>query len=337
MKRLILFFALLLVSASLLAQPADRSILLAPDGTLYTAESKFSQQPDMASVRYIQLAIQTATGTIKTTVPASVEGGYNWQPELAFDSESQMLFVFWLRSQNSILAASELVFCTYQNGRWNAASSIDDIPYHSRSNLKIGVTRSMQIEADGNLKQIPALSVHVAWWDAAADLESGEYAMLTVEKGVVTAIYRRALSDFMDRAYLRTFATNPASLEVMRHPEVLESPAHDTIDIVFGDMPTNTMHRITLMPVLNTRVRIPIGVRDTAYPVPDIQIEPNSAVSAMNTTPDRLVLYYQPAPAALKYVAFENGKWSTTKSVALSSEVSAEAAVAALRRLMNGD
>ena len=40
MKRLLLILALVLAPAALFAQVADRDVLLTPDGTLYTIESK---------------------------------------------------------------------------------------------------------------------------------------------------------------------------------------------------------------------------------------------------------------------------------------------------------
>ena len=333
MKRFLIIAALLLAPA-LLAETSDRAIVLAPNGTLYTAESMLNDD----STRRLSLTIQSGTNVIRTNVPASMNGGTNWQPELAYDDESSTLFVFWLRSQNTVLGTNELLFCTFQNGKWNAATAVEDVPYHFRYNLRVGVTRTVQtVDDNGNARQVPGLTVHAAWWDDSATGEAARYAMLTVEKGVVTDVYRRDLSDFINTANLRQFNLDDKSKELLRHPVIFESPDHDTVDVVFGDLQANVIHRLTLKPVVQTRVRIPIGIRDTSYPAPRQQMIGNDAhLSAISTPPDRLVYYYMTG-AAVKYLTFENGVWSSEKSIAVTSEVSAESAVAALRRMVRGD
>lgn len=339
MKRLALVVALL-VAPALFAQTSDRATLLAPNGTLYTIESQQNLAPtnDLQSTRFLSLSIQNGQNVIHTNVPASLTGGNNWQPELAFDDASSTLFVFWLRSQGSVLGTNELLFCTFQNGKWNAASSVEDIPYHFRYNLRVGVTRSVQ-STDGDtgaVKQVPGLTVHAVWWDESATDQVARYAMLSVERGVVTDVYHRDLTDFINTAYLRQFPLDATSQEILRHPVVFESTEHDTVDIVFGDMQSNTIHRLTLKPVLQSRVRIPIGIRDTTYPGPKNKMLGDTSLSAINTPPDRLVYYYKTGEA-VKYMLFEDGVWNDERSIAVTSEVSADTAVAALRRLVRGD
>jgi len=338
MKRVLLTLALL-IAPVLYGRAIDRAVLLAPTGTLYTVESKVNDSSSsITSTRYLTLTILSGQNVIKTNVPASISGGNSWQPELAFDSDSNTLFVFWLHSQNSILGASKLLFCTFQNDRWNAASAIDDVPYHFRYNLRVGMTRSVQAvdSENGGTRQIPALTVHAAWWDESAIGEVAHYAMISVDRGVVTDIYRRDLSDFVNGANLRSFDLNENEREILRHPIVFESQDHDTIDIVFGDVTTNTIHRLTIKPVLDTRIRIPIGIREASYPAPRHQMTGDSRVGAIATSPDQLVYYYT-AGSEIKYLRFENGAWASEKSIALTSEVSAEAAIAALGRLVRGD
>ena len=338
MKRALLILALLVAPVLLHAQSPDRAILLAPNGTVYTVDSTLNEGAgSITSSRYLTLTIQNGTSILKTNVPASLTGGNNWQPELAFDSDSDTLFVFWLHSQNTILGANELLFSSYQNGKWNAPSSIDDVPYHFRYNLRVGMTRSVQAQDDGGgARQVPGLTVHVAWWDESSVGEVCRYAMLTVEKGVVTAVYRRDLPDFINNAYMRSFELGNDDRELLRHPIVFESPDHDTVDIVFGDMQTNTIHRLTLKPVLDSRVRIPIGVRDGGFPAPHHKLTSDAKLSAIATPYDRLVFYYI-ANGAVKYLQFEDGSWQREKTITLTDAVSAEAAVSALRRMVRGD
>ncbi len=338
MKRLLLVVALLLSPVALFAQAWDRDILLTSNGTLYTIESKQNDTPnEIDSARYLTLTIQNGQNVIKTNVPASVTGGNNWEPALAFDSESNTLFVFWLHSPNTILGANELLFCTFVNGRWGTATSVEDVPYHFRYNLRVGVTRTVQVtDSAGVTKQIPGLTVHAYWWDDSATGELARYAMLTIEKGVVTDVAHRDLIDFVNTANLGTFAIDDLSKEILRHPVVFESPAHDTIDVVFGDMLTNTMHRLTLKPVLQSRVRIPIGVRDISYPVPRQRLVSEAHLGGISSSASNLVLYYT-NDGQVHYLTYENGKWSGEKTIALTNEVSADAAVAAIRRMISGD
>jgi len=152
---------------------------------------------------------------------------------------------------------------------------------------------------------------------------------------VVTAVYLRDLPDFVNNAYLRHFDIDDESKELLRHPVIFESADHDTVDVVFGDMQSNVVHRITLKPVLQTRVRIPIGIRDTSYPAPKHNLVSDAHLGGISTPPDRLVYYYV-LNGAVRYLTFQDGNWSE-KSIAITSEVSAEAAISALRRLVRGD
>lgn len=337
MKKLIIGTLLLLAAISASAQ-SERSILLTPTGTLYAVETKVNEDPSFThSATYLEVTIQTAGRATRMTVPASLTGGNNWQAELAYDPHSEALFVFWIHSENSILAANSLLFCSYQNGHWTAPTSIDDTPYHIRHNLRIGVTRTVErIEASGLITVIPTLTVHTVWWDESGDEQIARYAMLTIEKGSVTDVQRRDLRDYINTAYLKNF-TSGASSEMLQQPVILESPAHDTVDVVFGVLSTNTLHRLTLKPVLNSRVRIPIGVRETSYPGPVDRIGIDGVrLSAISTTPDKVVFFTKTA-SEVTYLVFEEGEWNAAKTIVLSPQITADAAVAALRKMVSGD
>jgi len=338
MKR-VLAVIVLLVAPSLFAEATDRAMLLAPNGTLYTVQSRAndSVSPTNQSMRYLQLTIQNGANVLVTNVPASMNGGSNWQPALAFDSSSNTLFVLWLNSPGTMFATNQLLFCTFQNGKWNDAASVEDAPFHLRYNLRVGVTRTIETTDDetGAVKQVSALTVHATWWDVAGDGESAQYAMLSVDNGLVTDVQHRVLMDYINTANLKYFTVDDASREILRHPAISESLAHDTVDVVFGDMMSNSLHRLTLKPVVQTRVRIPIGVREVGYPVPHNRIGSDAVVSTMSTTPDRLVFYYL-TNGQLNYLTYDNGTWDD-RAIVLTDTVSADAAIAALRRMVSGD
>lgn len=334
MKRLLLI-ALLLLPATAFAQAADRAVLLAADGALYTVETRISENAGAASSRYLLLTVQDDDKVTKSEIPASLSGN-NWRPELAYDDESQTLFVFWLHSQNYILGTSELLFCSYQKGKWNASASIDNVPYHFRYNLRVGVTRTVtKLDSDGTWKVIPGLTVHAAWWDESGYNGMARYAMLTVEHGLVKEIALRDLVSFINRVPGRAPEVAGTQNSLLRQPFVFESPTKDTVDVVFGDAQTNSLYRVTLKPMDNTRVRIPIGVKETSYPGPPIVLPSDAQkVGSISTTPERVLIHYV-SRGSLRYLMYE-GQW-TSKAIALSDDVSAETALAALRKMVNGD
>jgi hypothetical protein len=159
-----------------------------------------------------------------------------------------------------------------------------------------------------------------------------------VEKGNVTDVFIRPLEEMIDRTYVKTYPPNPNGRAYMRQPGVFESPHRDTIDVVFGDTVTNTIHRLTLKPVNNHRVRIPIGIRDTAYPVPSMKLgsDSDAVINIVPSPHDRLV-FYTTERGSLRFLIYEGGNWATkVQSIALT-DVSASEAVAALRKMVNGD
>src|SRR5205807_10540713 len=146
MKRLLLILALVLAPAALFAQVADRDVLLTPDGTLYTIESKSAVEGD--SNRSLQLTIaQGNKSTVTTTIPESLTGT-NWRPALTYESDSKAVFVFWIGQVNGM--SSRLLFTSYRDGKWSPAVSIDDQQYTYRYNLRIAITRHVStLQPDG--------------------------------------------------------------------------------------------------------------------------------------------------------------------------------------------
>src|SRR5437763_894935 len=108
MKRLLLILALILAPAALFGQIADRDVLLTPDGTLYTIESKAEIEGD--SNRALQLTIVHGNKSIITTIPETLTGT-NWRPALTYDAESKTVFVFWIGQMNGM--SSKLLFASY--------------------------------------------------------------------------------------------------------------------------------------------------------------------------------------------------------------------------------
>jgi hypothetical protein len=334
--RMLLALAALLFPLMAFADAAtDRDVILAFDGTLYTAESVAPETSPYA--RILMLTVQNGDQRTQVQVPASLSGGSNIHPTLAYDSGSNTLFIFWESATSSGLS-SELRFCSYQNGRWGTPKSLDPVALTLRQNLRIGVTtKTEKTDADGTVTLIPEVNVHAVWWQDDGARKIARYAMLTIAEGDVKSVYISDASDFMASRPTGPAAETPANADLIRYPAVLESAAHETVDIVFGDLTTTAMHRVTIKPIAVTdgRLRIPIGRGDTGLPVVRAIVNgAQTAVSAISTGPDNLAFYFG-TEDAVKYFVLKGGKWSS-QSIALGT-VTRDTAVDALRRMLSSE
>ncbi len=319
------------------AAGTDRDTLLALDGTLYTVESVPPEAlPDVqpSSLRALVLTVQHDNESTSIPVPATLSVGYNLDPALGYDETSNTLFIFW-ETLNSSGFTSDLSFCSYRDGTWGTPATLDSVDYNFRRNLRIGITRKTeQQDANGNVSSFPEVTVHAVWWEESGNGDRARYAMLTTDNGNITSIRVQNLSDFIYNP--EPLLAAPVDNELLRHPVVLESTAHDTVDVVFGDVRRGTMHRITLKPVANGRLRIPIGVRDGAIPTPVAVVDSADGFSALSSA-DGSLAYYFNGPNTVRYLLYKDGAWSPLRSIALSEKLSLEGAVDAMRRMMSSE
>ncbi|MBV9493824.1 MAG: hypothetical protein JOZ54_06230 [Acidobacteria bacterium] len=343
MKRVLL--ALLLLAAPLMAfaQSQDRDDLLTPSGTLYTIESAASYEyPSInaSSSRLLALTVQSQ-GEKPTTifVPESLQSGANTSPALAYDSESDTLFVFWERGLNNHIT-SNLLFASYQGGKWSAATSIESADFHWCHNLRIGITRKMEQMVDGEKTVVPGLNVHAVWWDYSPNGEQARYAMLPIEKGGVVnpeSIQRRDLATFFNVRDMAPDASFDPTVdrEVLRHPQLFESPDHDNVEVIFGDIDSATFRQIRLRTQSDGRIRIPLGVRTGTVGTPRIKADANAKVSAVGA-PGKMALYTIDGDQ-ISYVMLNGETWSQSRSIALTSKITESSAVDVIRRMVTSE
>jgi len=328
MKRLLLILALVLVPAALFAQ-ADRDVLLTSDGTLYTIESKSATEGD--SNRSLQLTIAQDNKSTVTTIPETLTGT-NWRPALTYEPESKTVFVFWIGQLNGM--SSKLLFASYRDGKWSPAVSIDDQAYTYRSNLRIAITRHVStLQPDGTWADAPALLVHAVWWeDAGGNHEKARYALFTIENSRVTNSEVHdllGLAQLPEMPYAVDEKFNP---EILRHPAIIEGT--NSVDVIFGDTDRLSLTRITLKPVADSRIHIPVGVRG-GHPFPPPQsfsANWTGRISTIGSGSD--LIMYNTTHDATGYVMYSNGKWSDVRTLPLSENFSADAAAAALYRML---
>lgn len=338
--RITLFFAVLALLCPLLlhANDMDRDMLLAPDGTLYTVESVAPESlghVTATSKQALVLTLQNATGSTAVPVPASLQEGYHFAPALAYDSATSTLFIFWETMRNGGFT-SDLTFCSYHDGEWGTAATLDTVAWDLRLNLRIAITRKTeQKNAAGEISSIPEVTVHATWWQQSGDSEWARYAMIPTDNGNVRldAVQVRDLSSFLTSAPAASTAA-PSNNELLRHPLIIESATHDTVDVVFGDISNNSMHRVTLKPIANGRLRIPIGVKEGGIETPHAIVDSatTTAISGLSAT-DGSITYYFNSADTVKYLSYKGDTWTPLRSITLSDKLSSEAAVSALRRM----
>jgi hypothetical protein len=333
MKRVLILLALALLPTALFAQ-ADRDLLLTPGGTLYTAESELAPR-DSEMRRQVTLTIQQGDKVARTIVPDSLTAGIQSAPALAYDSESNTVFVFFLKMPS--LMSSELLFATYHDGKWEPAISIDNKPFDIRSSLRIAVKRKVaQLQGDGTCADVSALVVHATWWEQTGDGESARYALVSINKGNISSIELHDLTEFM-APDATTFTVAPDfNRELLKHPAILDSSSVDSVDVVFGELRTNSLNRVTLRPIADGRIHIPIGARPGGghFGAPyAFSADWNGRISTIGSGSN--LILYNATKDSVTYLLYSNGVWSPIKTLPLTDKLTADGAVSALTRMAN--
>lgn len=345
MKRLLVTLAISLLSASAFAGVADRDVLVTPEGTVYTVEQRTpSDSSGVAAISFLELSIQSGSSEAQhVIVPESLSAGFHSDGTLAYDASSKTLFVLWNHMPNGM--SSELLLASYREGKWQPAVSIDYRGNSSRANLRLGITRRVsQLQKDGTYADAAALVLHALWWDSNGGGEEARYAMLPIENGALSqaSIEIHSLEDFVGDDEAANTVDTKFNSEILRHPAIVSSPMQGSVDIVFGDIKKNSVHAISLHPIADARVHIPIGIHGggAGGGKPLNLIAPISFTADWHgpitviERGDRLV-FANTTDKTLSYVTYTDGAWTDVKSIALSSKLSSEAALAAVDKMVS--
>jgi hypothetical protein len=345
MKRLLVSFALALFATTAFAQVADRDVLVTPDGTVFTVETETpSPAGSMDAMSTLVLTIQNGTTVSHVIVPNATSAGFHFSGALAYDPDSSTLFVLWLHSPNA--ESSELLLAPYRDGKWQPAVSVDSQGYRLRSNLRLGITRHIsQMQPDGSYADVPALLLHAVWWEESGLGEQARYALLAIDKGALSSIDTHSLGEFLPPTDTLVYnAVDPTfNKEILRHPAIVSSPMQNTVDVIFGDAQSNAFHGVSLHPTADSRIHIPVGIgtgNGGGVGRPLNLVAPAS-FSADWTGPitiiergDRLA-FANVGANSLNYITYTSGAWTGVKSIAINSRFPAEAALAALDKMVS--
>lgn len=333
MKRLLLVVALVLFPLAAQAQIDSRDVLLTQNGTLYTIESQ--DRVDTEGTR-LTLIVDNGSSKSQTIIPESVAGGAtNFNPALAYDADSDTLFVFWIRMPNAM--SSELLLARYHNGQWQKAVSIDNRAFTLRYNLGISVQRKVQQpQPDGTIVDVPALIVHAVWWEQTGAGEQARYALVASDKSDLSTVEVHDLAEFAPDNHDLNIVDPTFNADILKHPAIIDNGTRDSIDVLYGDLKTNTFNRVTLKPIAQIRIHIPIGHSDGGrIPAPNSFTGAWSGrVSAIGSGNDSRLLLYNTTDTAVRYIVFDKGTWSPVRTLPASDKLTPDAAVGLLSRMM---
>lgn len=335
MKRLSFLTALLIaVPLTLSASTPARDVVVGADGTVYTAETQSAE--DGGSI--IALDVQRGSFAAESILPESHGNAAYFAPALAFDEESQTLFVFWLRMPNAM--SSELLVSAYHDGKWAPPVSIDNKSFCVRFNLRIAVKRGVaQPQSDGTLHDIRTLVIHTVWWEQTGAGEQARYALIPVENGALGDVEIHNLTEFATPGNQPVAVKKSFNNELLKHPAIIDAGSPDSVDVVFGDLKTNSLNRVTLRPIADGRIHIPIGHGGggTRLGAPEsFSADWSGHVAAVAAgSGDGTMLLYNVTEKSVNFLLYSNGAWQEAKTIPLNDKLSADAAIAALGRMLN--
>jgi hypothetical protein len=334
MKKLVLLAALVLLPLFASAQAPEA--LLTPNGTLYSIETQAATDttdPTGGASLPLVLTTRHDADVSRQLVPATTAGGQHMNPALAYDAESQTLFVFWVHHTD--LFSSELLFASLDaQGNWSETTAFGH-PFDYRENLRIAVTKKVTAD-DGSLSS--GISVHLTWWEfeTSSGKESARYAMIAIEGGKAVSI------DFLNLDLFRVAQTDQVAnddvdVSILKQPLIFPAPKQDSVLLVYGDMQTHTFHEVRVTPhkvETNGRLRVPGGRSEGGFPAPSMGMQANSTMGGIYDDNEHLA-FYVGDNHAVHYSVLKEGSWSDTRALTLDEELTSSAAVEAIRRLVS--
>lgn len=335
MKKLIVLLALLFVP--LVAGAEEGNALLLSDGTFYTIHHERSvdhPEAHASSVAYLVLTARRGDNIVPEIIPATLYGGAHFNPTIAYDAESGMLFAFWIHNPSG--SSTQLMFASRNaEGVWSQAASFggyDD----RRENLRIAVTRKFDDE-HGETRN--GLTVHLTWWEFnyESHAKSAQYMMVTVKDGNVLHLESLDLGRYVTKNLEPALDEEPVDPRVLMQPMLISSPKQDSVLLIFGDLDTGTMNYVRVRPVTkvvaNGRLRVPGGKREGGQRAPMLQISEGDRLEGVYGE-DGTMAFYTTSEGKLRYVMLRNGTWTPQHAITLDKQVTSGAAVDALRRLV---
>jgi hypothetical protein len=337
MKKLLIILTAIALSMPLLAIEPHRAALT-EGGVFYTVDVVTINEETIPPNTAIRLSAQEGEQIDSVVIPGSDMPGMNFEPSVAWDESSGTLFVFWVRM--ATMMSAEILFTSYHHGEWGEVVSIARDTFHYRKNLRITTTRYHSDRDDeGNELRVPGTAIHAVWWDEDGWGETAQYAILSFDNGTVRSIERFTLVDLVDRVgQERSILVPEFNRSFFESPTITAHPASDGVEVIFGDVELDVLHKIDLLPIrLNGVLTIPNGLRGADPIRPEINLASATAgsveiisggpgsgqIAALWSENERMV-----------FSRYLNGTWSEPKTVVFTERVSGDHVREGLRRLL---
>lgn len=336
-KRFIIALIALTLSLPILAIEPHRAALT-EDGTFYWVDVVVVDEDSIPANTILQLNAQDGQGVATSVIPGSDEIGSNFEPSVAWDEAGDTLFVFWVHMPS--MMATEILFTSYHDGEWSQIVSIDRDTFHYRKNLRIATTRyHLDADEEGNEILVPGTAIHAVWWDEDGWGETAQYAILSFDQGQVESIERFSLVDLIDRSGQERSVLPPDfNRSFFEVPTVTAHPAADGVEVIFGDIELDALHKVDIIPIKADGVlTIPDGLKHSEPIRPSFQFA-SATISDLEllsggASSGQIAAVWR-EQGSMVFSRYVNGTWSQPKSVLLNERVSRDHVVQGLRRLL---
>lgn len=334
-KLLITVVAFLTIASSFAASATE--VLITEEGSVFSVGVAIIDETTIPATTAIMLTVQENLEVSTSFIPATENGFMNIEPAIAWDDESDTLFAFWLNIRS--IASSELLVASLKDGVWSEPWSLGTHGFHYRSNLEIATTSYVtELNEDGDQVLTPGLRVHLVWWDQDGHRSAARYGLLTIENGEVVSTEIGVLEDLIDPGK-QIFSVDIDPYQ-MQHPQLSVAPDGAAVTIVFADELSASLHAVDVTPIAHGVLTIPIGFRTRTAPrmIPAFaheagsKLAPAFILSQQDT--DRMIAYVRHGDV-LRYRDWNGTEWNEEKGVSLGGTISAEAAISALKRLID--
>ncbi|HET7434101.1 MAG TPA: hypothetical protein VFN10_05240 [Thermoanaerobaculia bacterium] len=296
------------LSVSCAAHAAVHDWVLASDGALVGVDVA----DDGTS---ISLVTRRTEGMAATLIPAAANRERQSDARLLLDATTGTLFVIWNRD-GAIVAVSRAADGTWAPELTLARSA------PGRHGLVATLTRSAGTEF-----------VHAAWWDGDDRATArAAYALAAYENGAVTSAWSGSL-DELERT------SDVAAVDAAgRLPLLAFSPSErEEVDLYHGASDGEGIVRVKVLPKLQAEGRIWVPLpRQTSRIERPLLENINDASLRILTSTDRLAIYTR-AGDRIRYSTYDGETWSAEHVVILDSEISADAVVRELQRMLASD
>jgi hypothetical protein len=337
MKKLLIILTAVALSMPLLAVEPHRAALT-EEGVFYSVDVVTTDEETIPPSTAVRLNAHSGDEIYSSIIPGTDRRGTNFEPSVAWDETSGTLFVFWVRMPS--MMSAEILFTSYHDGEWSEVVSIDNDTFHYRKNLRISTTRyHRDHDEDGNEIRVPGMAIHAVWWDQDGWGETAQYAILSFDNGTVRSIKRFTLVDLIDRVgQERSVLVPEFNRSFFENPTITPHPAADGVEVIFGDVELDVLHKIDLVPVrLNGVLTIPNGLRGTDPIRPAVNFASATAGNVeiiSGGAGSRQIAVVWSREGRVVFSRYLDGKWSEPKTVLLNERISRDHVLDGLRRLL---